>query len=136
MIFVDTVSWLYLFDKGQNNPEARKAKQFIENISRTESLFTSDLIIAETFKWLMQHGRPVNQSIEILELLLSQRLAIILSVETTDRNVALTLIKKYKDQNLSYEDALSVALALRLGIKKIFSFDKHFLLFPNLKRVP
>ncbi len=134
MIFVDTVSWLYLFDKGQNNLEAKKAKRFIESLK--EPLCTSDLIIAETYKWLLHHGRPQAQSIAVLDSLLCQQMAIILSVEPNDRTIAFALIKKYKDQNLSYEDAITVAQATRLGIKKIFSFDRHFLLFPNLKRVP
>ena len=65
-----------------------------------------------------------------------QELAVILTIEQEDRGVALEILQKYKDQKISYEDAITVALTFRLGIKKVFSFDPHFLLFPNIERVP
>ena len=120
--------------QNQNIQEAQKAKVFMRSLK--EPLCTTDLIIAETYKWLIHHNRPATQSIKVLQSIVFQELAIILPIEQEDRSVALDILQKYKDQELSYEDAITVALALRCGIKKVFSFDKHFLLFPQLDRVP
>lgn len=134
MIFVDTVAWLYLFDQQQTSAEGRKAKTFVKSL--TEAMCTSDLVIAETHKWLVHHGRPAVKASATLRMLVQQELAVILPIEPEDRNMAMTLVEKYIDQKLSYEDAMTVALTSRFGIKQVFSFDKHFLLFPNLQRVP
>jgi predicted nucleic acid-binding protein len=39
------------------------------------------------------------------------------------------LLMKYKDQKLSFHDALCVSVMKREGIFRIFTFDKHFWLF-------
>jgi uncharacterized protein len=134
MIFVDTAAWLNIVDDGQNPHDIKKAKTFLN--TTTDALFTSDLVIAETYKWLIQHDRPTMQTIEVIRTLVAQELATILPIEQDDRKVALAILQKYGDQALSYEDAITAALAARYRIKKIFSFDRHFLLFPGLERVP
>jgi predicted nucleic acid-binding protein len=134
MIFLDAGAWLNLVDQNQNFQEMQKAKAFM--LSLSEPLCTSDLIIAETYKWLIYHNRPFTQSKKVLQSALLQELAIVLSIEQEDRKLAVNILQKYKDQKLSYEDAITVSLAYRYGIKKIFSFDRHFLLFPGLERVP
>ena len=58
MIFLDTVAWLYLVDENQNIREGQKAKAFMKSLR--EPLCTSDLIIAETYKWLIHHHRPTH----------------------------------------------------------------------------
>lgn len=134
MIFIDTAAWLNIVDDGQNPHDIKKAKGFLS--ATTDTLCTSDLVIGETYKWLIHHGRPTEPTIEVLRMLIAQELATILPIEQDDRKVALAILQKYRDQALSYEDAMTVALAARYRIKKIFSFDRHFLLFPGLERVP
>jgi predicted nucleic acid-binding protein len=134
LIFVDTVAWLYLFGKGQQDPQVQKARQFIQVLQ--QPLCTSDLVVEETHKWLVHHGRPTSQALIVLRKLASQELAQILEIEPEDRTIAIGLVDQYLDQKLSYTDAISVALMKRLGLRQIFSFDRHFLLFPELERVP
>jgi uncharacterized protein len=134
LIFVDTVAWLYLFDQRQDNHDVRKARNYVRQTN--EALCTSDLVIAETYKWLIHHGRPTGQAIKVLKSLTSGELAVILPIEQEDRDRALSLLRAYSDHKLSYEDSITVCLARRFGLSRIFSFDKHFLLFPSLERVP
>ena len=134
MIFVDTVAWLYLFDRSQTSLERTKAVEFVSSIN--EALCTSDLVVAETYKWLIHHGRPVKAASFILKMFVRQELALILPIEQDDREEAVRLLVKYRDHQLSYEDAITVALVYRAGIKAVFSFDKHFFLFPGIQRVP
>lgn len=134
MIFVDAVAWIYIYDSSQPAAQRNLAMSVVK---RTKERFcTSDLVIAETHKWLCHHGRSLSRSSEILTTLTNEQVAHILEVEAADRHLAANLVAKYLDQKLSYADALSVALMRRHGIRKILSFDKHFLLFKDITRIP
>lgn len=135
MIFVDTSAWLFLMDDRQNHSNASVARAFFRSRGG-QALVTSELIAAETYKWMMQHDRPFAIRYSVLEALVTQKAAKVLETVESDRVAAIELMQKFSDQDLSYEDAVSVALMNRLGIKKVFSFDKHFLLFPGIVRVP
>lgn len=52
-----------------------------------------------------------------------------LSFGKADEDRALELLEKYRDQTLSFHDALCAAVMLRIGIYKIFSFDSDFWCF-------
>lgn len=135
MIFVDTGAWLSLMDDRQD-PSAARAAQGVLDACAGRGLVTSELIAAETYKWMLHHDRPFTKRFCVLETLLTKKVAIILESTQVDRTVAMGLMQKFSDQDLSYEDALSVALMKRFGIRKILSFDKHFLLFPGIVCVP
>jgi uncharacterized protein len=134
MIFVDTVAWLHLFDAQKRGTEQLAARQFLT--SNKEGLCTSDLVISETHKWLVDHGRPIERANSILGKLVRQELAVLVPIEESDRILAEKIVIKFADQQLSYTDAITVAIVTRCGIKKVFSFDRHFLLFSNIQRVP
>ena len=134
MIFVDAVAWIYIYDSSQPADQRDRALSVIKRAK--ERFCTSDLIIAETHKWLTHHGRSLSRSSEILTVLAKEQVANILEVQASDRILAAALVAKYLDQKLSYADALSVALMRRHHIQKILSFDKHFLLFKDITRVP
>jgi predicted nucleic acid-binding protein len=134
MIFVDAGAWLCLLDDHQDPANVRVARSYFK--TAPNPFATSDLIAAETYKWMLFRDRPFSKRFSALKKLAVQELAVILPIEKDDRVLALALMEKFSDQTLSYEDAVSVALMRRFGIEKIFSFDKHFLLFPSIKRVP
>lgn len=46
-----------------------------------------------------------------------------------DEAEARTILVKYKDQDLSFHDALLAAVMKRVGSYRVFSFDHHFYLF-------
>lgn len=46
--------------------------------------------------------------------------------EKSDEKKAREILERYHDQTFSFHDALCAALMLRVGMYKIFSFDKHF----------
>jgi len=89
-----------------------------------------------THKWLTHHGYPKEKALQILGDFVEQTLAKIITIEEVDRTNAHLFCKKYIDQNLSYTDAITVAVMKRMKAKEIFSFDTHFDLFPGIKRVP
>lgn len=134
LIIVDTSAWILLFQKRNHGDLHKKAKLFYETCK--EEFCVTDLIIEETHKWLVHHGHPPQQSLEILQSFISQQFAKIISLEEADRYEAIKHVDKYLDHNLSYTDAITVALMRRIGIKKIFSFDRHFSLFKGIEKMP
>ena len=46
-----------------------------------------------------------------------------------DEQETLNLLKKYKDEKLSYHDALCASIMMRVGLFRVFSFDNHFTVF-------
>lgn len=49
-----------------------------------------------------------------------------LTTTDADLKAALSLLKKYADQGVSYTDCISIVLMQREGIKQVFGFDQHF----------
>lgn len=49
-----------------------------------------------------------------------------LKSEPSDWSSALTLMRKYADQGVSFTDCLSFVLMKRAGLKDVFGFDHHF----------
>lgn len=133
MIIVDTSAWIFLFEN-KVNKNSIKAKKFYDTIC--EPLVVTDLIIEETHKWLIHHGFPRKKASAILDKFVHQEIAKILSIDFQDRIEAAKLVKKFQDQALSYTDALSVVIMKKNRIKKIFSFDTDFDLFPGIERLP
>lgn len=134
MIIVDTSAWIYLFQKKQSGVQQRQAKEFYHSIE--EPLFVTDLIIEETHKWLVHHGNPPTQCLEIAKGFINQQFAQIIPLDDADRFQSLIWVEKYLDHNLSYTDAITIAVMKRLGIRKIFTFDHHFDLIKGIEKVP
>lgn len=133
MIFVDTVAWIALFD-AEASPLSESAREFVATIE--EPLATSDLVIAEVHKWLVYHGKSQALATKAIQSLVEQSACQVLDIQTDDRQNAFIIHRRYSDQLLSLTTAMSVALMRRYQIAKVFSFNKHFLLFPDLIRVP
>lgn len=134
MIFVDTVTWIALFDADLTSPLAESARAYLETVE--EPLVTSDLVIAETHKWLVYHGKSQVRATAAIQSLVEQSACQILDIEAADRREAYLIHRRYSDQLLSFTTSMSVALMRRNHVGKVFSFNKHFLLFPDLIRVP
>lgn len=134
MIFVDTSAWIYLFDKRRGGKEAFAAEKFYKQ--NNETLVITDLIIEETHRWLIHHSFSEKKALEILHEFTNEHLATIVPIENIDRLNAYQSTYKYSDQQLSFTDAISVAIMRRLKIKEIFSFDSHFDLFRDISRLP
>jgi len=50
----------------------------------------------------------------------------VLDFEPQDESAARDLVTRYHDHKISFHDALCAAVMLRLGIYKIFTFDRDF----------
>ena len=111
----------------------QQSKNFLVEHSKSR-LLCSDNVILEVLNWLSKKVAPHKTS-EIGHKLLDESIAKIVPLEKSDKEIALTIIKKFKDQQLSYVDATSFALIQRLNLKQIFSYDSDFNLLKNIENL-
>lgn len=52
-----------------------------------------------------------------------------------DLILAHSIVDKYKDNKISFNDAIAYIIMKREDIKEIYSFDKHFDMFSDIKRL-
>jgi len=124
-IFVDTGAWVALADR--DDVHHLKAASIYPTLLKTQKrLMTSNLVIAESYILILKElGHQA--AIHYLEgIKTSPRILKIYSNEDLESEAEELLIK-YSDQDFSYADAVSFAIMKREKIKKVFSFDGHFL---------
>jgi len=125
-VFVDTGAFIALLDKRDGFHEAAKA--FYLSVSKRASLVTTLLIVAEAYTWLRYHG-DFNLALRFLQAVEKASESGILTVIYPDTAICekgRAVLEKYRDQKLSYTDAVSFAMIETLQISDVFGFDSHF----------
>ncbi len=126
MIFIDTGAFIARYMKyDQYHQHAMKKWG---SILKNPDLCTSNHIIDETITFLLRRTNP-DFAVEKAEILLSTDVIHTLRSDQEDEQEALEILKRYKDQKLSFTDCITSALMKRYKIDRIFTFDSHFRLF-------
>ena len=124
IVFVDTGAWVAIADK--NDQYADEASQLYKNlILKREHLFSTDLVLVETYNLLSQTiGSKTTISFgNRLKLIPFLK---IISITSGDWERGWRILEKYSDKDFSFTDCTTFALMERLKIKTAFSFDAHF----------
>lgn len=130
-IFVDTGAWVALADSDDAHHN-KAAAIYPAILKRYKTLFTTNLVIAETYILLLK-ALGHKEALEFLEnISASPRITKLFSTDDVE-NEALAILKKYHDHNFSYTDAVSFVVMKRHEIKKAFTFDNHFTVMKFLK---
>jgi predicted nucleic acid-binding protein len=120
-IFIDTSAFYGKLDKDdQWHGLAEEGFRFLAR--QQAMLFTSDLVVAETYR-LVQQRRNRATAVRWLATL-SDINIIYHNLDAHIRTVALLGTSHYPV--LTYTDASSIVVAQRLGIPTVFSFDSDF----------
>lgn len=125
-IFVDTGAFIALLDKRDGFHEAAKA--FYLSVSKRANLVTTLLVVAETYTWLRYHG-DFNLALRFLKAIEKASESGTLALIYPDAAICekgRAVLEKYRDQKLSYTDAVSFAVIETLQIGYVFGFDSHF----------
>lgn len=123
LIFVDTGAWVALADA--DDEYHARAVSLYPDLLRRRLLVTHNLVIAETYL-LIRRDLGHNEAILFLEKVSSSpRIQKIFSNEKLERE-AESILRKYRDQDFSYTDAVSFSLMAQMQIKQAFAFDHHF----------
>jgi uncharacterized protein len=90
--------------------------------------YVTSVTIAETHRRILyKRHLGILPALDFLERTLNSSINIIRPTEE-DEQQALQYIRRFDDQNLTFTDAISMAVMKRLGLRKVFSFDWHFTL--------
>jgi len=129
-VFIDTGAWIALaVSRDQHHEKARAIFEAI--LANGSEQITSNLIVSETYTFLRYHV-SYNAAVRFIESIREAEkmrfLHVVYSTPSLEEE-AFGVIRRYRDQTLSYVDAISfVILERQPEIRDIFTFDAHFYL--------
>jgi len=123
-IFVDTGAWYALTD--ESDQYHKKAVVTIKKLTAQECiLITTNLVIHETFMLLSRRISRKTALAFLDEIYNAENVQIFHSDRAIEKDAYKT-IREYSDQDFSIADSVSFTIMRREGLKRAFTFDKHF----------
>lgn len=122
MRFIDTNVFIrYLTDDIPEKADACQ-KLFEKAVAKKETLFTTDMVITEII-WVLEsyyelQKEDVQNKVE--KILNTPNLI------CPNKNLILNALTAYSQKNIDYIDAYNAYILKEKGIKKIYSYDKHY----------
>ena len=127
MVFVDTGGWIAMAVK-RDRYHKRAATYYLKLSEDKVRMVTSNHVLAETYTRIRYddgHDKALQFNALIQEALKSGRLNLQWVTPAIHRD-AWDIFEKYSDQDFSFVDCTSFAIAERIGVKEAFGFDDHF----------
>jgi uncharacterized protein len=121
-LFVDTSAWYAAADRAD-----RSHRRATTVLARGEDLVTTDHVLVET--WLLLHHRLGRRAAERFWEGLRSGVASVEPVVPADLEVAWAVADRFPDQDFSIVDRTSFASMLRLGLRRVATFDDGFAVF-------
>lgn len=121
MIFVDTGAFLALYIK--RDQYHRQAQRVFRALPRPFS--TSNHVVDELATLLGRIAGYTYAADRIDDLYASESIEVLTSTRG-DEIGAIRWMRKYSDKEISFTDCVSFAIMRRLGIRAVFTFDRHF----------
>jgi uncharacterized protein len=121
LIFVDTGAFLALYLK--RDQYHRQASKIFPSLPRPFS--TSNHIVDELATLLGRIAGYRYAADRISDVYASESIEV-LSSTREDEVEAIRWMRKYADKEISFTDCISFAMMGRLGIRAVFTFDRHF----------
>lgn len=135
MIFVDTGAWFAVAVRDDADHDS--AMQWLR-VNR-DPLVTTDYILAETVTLLRMRDKTIRGhrlASRVATSLLRGEAALLEKVTEDDLERALAVFRTYRDHLFSFVDCTSFVVMERLRIQSAFAFDRHFMEYPEIMRVP
>lgn len=126
-IFIDTSGFKAYFDKKDENHE--KALEMVERIEKEgHEIITTDYVFDETIT-LTRVACDLRTALKFSRMIAESNIVSLVNIDKEIFRDALKIFEKYSEVNLSFTDCTSFVVMKNHGIKKYFSFDKHFRIF-------
>ena len=134
MIFADTSALASLLLPSDS--DHKRARAWLEQNSQQE-IVTTDYIIDELYTLLLVRSKSKSWTIDAIARFQSSKwISELLFLTREDFYQAEQVFLAYEDKGWSFTDCTCKIVIGRLGISKIFAFDKHFNQFGSLTMVP
>ena len=131
MRFLDTNLLIRYFTR-DDEEKAQKVLKLLKRVERGEErVITSPLVLFEIVFTLQSFYKVPREKIkELLSPILELR-----GLKLSDKEIYHSALDIYAKKNLSFADAFNAAIALKKGIKEIYSYDEDFDKIEGIRRV-
>ena len=122
MRFVDTNVFIrYLTNDIPEKADACE-KLFAKAVAKKETLFTTDMVIAEIIWVLESYYELQKQDVQdkVEKILNTPNLI------CPNKNLILNALTAYSQKNIDYIDAYNAYILKEKGIKELYSYDQHY----------
>ncbi len=120
---VDTSALIALADRSDQYHS--QATQFIKSFSSEPDFHISNFILDEVITRL-RFTVGVRVALEFTESIKKSRFYTMHTIDHRIEDLALQVLRKYKDHPLSFTDCTTIVLVEQLRIHRIFAFDEDF----------
>jgi len=124
-IFIDTGAYLARFHKRDRMHEISVKIWDILKTNTSIITYTTNHVIDE-LATLLARRTSYDFSGTKLQEIYKSKYPIIFRPGKEDEKESIKIFYKYSDQQISFTDCLSFVVMKKLGIKQVFTFDKHF----------
>ena len=136
-VFIDTSAWFSLADKTDQYHE-QAITLYPKLLKGYPHLTTTNLVISETYI-LIRRALGHQPAIAFLENIAASPRVFKIYSDSELEKAAEQILRKFKDQDFSFVDAVSFSLMKKHDIREAFSFDLHFktagfILLPKMDR--
>jgi predicted nucleic acid-binding protein len=127
-LFVDASAFIAIADPSDRYHD--EATRYLESLPASVARVTSQAVAAEAYTWLRyKRGHRVAATwLDVLDSSRAEQRLMTIYHDEVDGENAEMLLRRYRDQALSYVDALTLASAQRYNVGAIFGFDRHLAL--------
>ncbi len=125
-ILVDTSGVIATRNKDDADHDAAVAamRKILQN--QYGEAFTTDYIFDESVTIALVRTRKPEIAVDVGKFILNTRRIAMITTTQQDFKEAWTLFQTYMTKRLSFTDCTLLAIARRLGINTIFTYDSHF----------
>ena len=125
-LFIDSAALIAVFNK--NDQHHKTATDYYGTLTKSTSLITTLLVVSETYTWFRYHlnHKIAIDFLDVVEEAIALEWLKIIYPDPFLNNQAQNILRYYSDQDLSYVDAVNIAVLQNMKIKDVFSFDSHF----------
>jgi len=122
MKFIDTNIFIRFLTNDIPDKAAACEGIFREAADKNESLFTTEMVIAEII-WVLEsyYELPKKEVQEMVEKILITPFLL-----CPQKDLILNALTLYGDKNIDYIDAYNASILREQGIKEVYSYDRHF----------
>lgn len=138
--FIDANVVIYSLSKGKN--ASPKTLENIDNsvkiierlINDEETVYITTTQISETSN-VVESSLGHEASIRVQKFLLDNPSIQVVEITHLDMLNAHQIVEKYKENKIGFNDAIAYISMIKTNCTEIYTFDKHFDIFPDIKRV-
>lgn len=112
----------------------RNSRNIVKRISSGEDVYITTTQVSEALNILERLTEP-SISIRILRFLLEHPSFNIVETTVQDMRDAHRIVETYKNNRIGFNDAVAYVAMEKINCNEIYTFDKHFDIFPGISRI-